>query len=504
METSEVFGLLRRSWLFIAVVALLGAAIGLAWAGTRTPEFTAKAEVFITVTSGQSTGELAQGSNFSQQQARNLAALATREIVLAPVIDELGLDDEVWQLRQRVSATVPLNTSLITLRAIDPDPQMAADIANAAARELSNTVTGLSPKVDDLQGAPVRAQLIETANPPEYPSSPNISLMAVFGLLGGLVLGVAIRVVSELAVSRIKTVSQLEGIVDMPVLGVINNDRGTAEAPVAVVSAALSIRAEQVRQVRTALKYLSGDDHRVFVISSSVSGEGKSTVAANIAAAFAADGVSTCLIEADLRRPVIAGMLDLPDDDVGLSDVITGGATVDEALHQWGPDGLAVITAGGLPPNPSELLGSERGLAVLEELQDRFYVLIIDTPPVTAVTDSSVLGRHFGGIVLVSGTQRVRITDLRRTLSALKAANVSLRGAILNLAKPDGSVGAYAYDNTARPRRGMRKSSPNGPVGKLVGKVAAVAALASAVLVGWFMLLQRAGEAGATAAILLG
>lgn len=497
MATGDVFGSLRRHWLFIVVVALLGAVVGLGWAATRTPEYSAKAEVFITVTSGESTGELAQGSNFSQQQARNFAALATREIVLAPVIDELGLDLTVGDLRQRVSAMVPLNTSLISLEATYSTPELAAGIANAAARELATTVAGLSPKVNDLQGAPVRAQLIETASIPLAPSSPNVSLLALFGLLAGLVTAIAFRLVAELAVSRITTAEQLEPLIDFPVLGSIDRDRSATLHPIAVVADPLSVRAEQVRQVRTALKYLSGGEHRVFVVSSAVSGEGKSTTAANIAAAFAADGVSTCLIEGDLRRPTLADVLDLPNG-IGLSDVIAGEFGTEEALQEWGPDGLQVITAGGLPPNPSELLGSDHGLDVLRQLQVRFEVTIIDTPPITAVTDAIVLGRHFGGIVLVVGSQRVRISDLRRALSALTAAEIALRGAVLNLVKPERATDVYAYGSgeqtTGGRRREVGRKAPRHgrgrPSPKAIGKALVALTLAALVVLGWFLLNQ--------------
>lgn len=508
MATGDVLGLLRKHWLFVLVFALLGAAAGLVWAASQAPEYSARAEVIITVTSGQTTGELAQGSSFSQQQARNFAALATREIVLAPVIDELDLDMTVATLRRQVSATVPLNTSLISIEARHSSPQVAADIANAAARELAHTVTGLSPKVDDLQGAPVRAQLVETATVPSGPSSPNITLLAVFGFLAGLVAAVALQVASELAVSRIRTTDQLEAVTGLPVLGSISRDRDAEEHPVAVISAPSSLRAEQIRQLRTALKFLSGSEHRVFVFTSALTGEGKSTTSANTAAAFAADGVATCLVEADMRRPTLAHLLDL-SNGVGLSDVIAGDYSADEALQVWGPDRLQVMTAGSIPPNPSELLGSQRGLDVLMQLQQRFDVVIIDTPPVTAVTDASVLGRHFGGVVLVVGAQRVRVTELRRAMTSLSATDITLHGTVLNRVKPDESTSPYAYlprEQAARARRRRRRQfpgarSPGRPRLKSVSKAVVVLALCFLVAAGWVALTQRAAAAGLSAEI---
>lgn len=482
MGTGELLRLLQRQWLFIWLAAILGAGLGIAWAATRTPEYTADADVLVVVTSGQSTGELAQGSSFSQQQARNFAAVAGREIVLAPVIKELGLDVTVNDLRDSISVSVPLNTSMISIQATDSSPDLAAAIANSTAKHLSATVAALSPKVNDVQGAPVNAQLIESAVPPDRPSSPNYLLLTLFGILGGLVLGVAWLVVSELAVAKVVSAEQVEATLHTHTLGEIARDTHYDEHPIAVVGSPLSLRAEEIRHVRTALKFLPDNPHQVFVISSAVSGEGKSSSAANLAAAFAAENVSTCLVEADLRRPRQHDLLDLTPGP-GLSDVIIGRSSLDEAMQVWGPDDLHVLLAGAVPPNASELLGSERGQRVLEGLREQFDVVLIDTPPVTAVTDASIVGRQFGGIVLVTGAGRVRTSELRKAADALESASVPLLGSILNFAQVV-AKSPYAYaENLPAVRRDFRLSQliPQGHRSRTAVKVALAGLLSVAV-----------------------
>ena len=494
MGTGDVLRVLRRHWWFIAIATILGAALGVAWAATRTPEYTAKADVFITVTSGQTTGELAQGSSFSQQQARNFAAVATREIVLAPVIEELELDASVAQLRQRLNVTVPLGTSLVSLQVTHPDPALSARIANSAATQLAAAVSNLAPKVNDLDVAPVRAQLVEAATVPDSPSSPDILMLAVLGMLAGLVAGVAYQILSELIVARVSSTDQLEAVTGSAVLGMVGRSPRHSAQAVAVTAAPLSPRAEEIRHLRTALKFLTGGPHRAFVITSSISGEGKSTVAANLAAAFAAENVATCLVECDLRRPSLEKMLDLVGGP-GLTDVIVGDVTVDDALQPWGHDGLQVLLSGTIPPNPSELLGSPRGAATLSLLNSRFDVVVLDTPPITAVTDASILGRQFGGVVLVTGAGRVRAAELRAAKDALAVADVPVLGAVLNLSRESAAHRPYAYANSEtlarQVSRTWRDSLGNHRL-KAALKAASVALLAAVVGGAGWLLAGRA------------
>lgn len=503
MRTSDVLALLRRHWFLVVTVALIGAAVGVGLAAARTPEFTARADVLVTVTSGQSTGELAQGSSFSQQQARNFAAVATREVVLAPVIKQLALDTSVEGLRRNVSVSVPLNTSLISIQVTDSVPSAASDIANAVARELAGVVADLSPTVSDLSDPPVRATLIERALVPENPSAPDFRLFAVMGLLVGLVGAVAYQVVSELMVGRISSVQQAERTTRAVVLGSVTRDRRAPQLPVAVAAAPLSHRAEEYRQLRTALKFLPGGESHVYVISSSIGGEGKSTTAANLAAAFAAEDLSTCLVEADLRRPRLAQTLDLTGGP-GLTDVIVGDSTIVEACQSWGPSNLQVLLAGRIPPNPSELLGSRRGIATLEQLRDSFDVVIIDTPPLVAVTDARIVARQFGGLVLVTGAGKVRAGELRSAVTALQVAGLPILGVILNMSKVSEGARPYAYVDQGQPeslRARLATVLPTLRQWKFAAKLVAVGALAIGITAAGIFGASRALPAAAETAL---
>jgi capsular exopolysaccharide synthesis family protein len=484
MGSQEVVRMLRSRWLLIVLTGLLGTVIGLAIASLRPLEYTAQADVFVTVTGGQSTGDLAQGSTFSQDQARNFAAVVPKEIVLQPVIDELGLKTNLTELRKNVEADVPLNTSLITIKVTDHDPVLSAKIANSVATHLADAVKTLSPTVSDVKGAAVHAEPIESASVPEKPSAPIVPLFALLGLLAGLVLAIGYLVVVELLVAKVNTVEDIEAITSSSVLASIPRDRKVSKHPIAVTALPLSLRAENIRQVRTALKFLPGKSNQIFAITSSISGEGKSTTSANIAAAFAAEGNSTCLVEADLRRPRMESLLDLTGGP-GLSDIIVGQSRVEDTLQTWGPDNLQVILAGTVPPNASELLGSARGQDALASIAERFDVTIIDTPPLTAVTDAAIIGRKFGGVVMVVGGGRVHAAEMRQAMATLSVADVPVRGVVLNLAKGSSSHPyAYSYSERARKRSSFAALLPQGwrPVIRAAIAIVATAGVAIATV----------------------
>ena len=209
-------------------------------------------------------------------------------------------------------------------------------------------------------------------------------------------------------------------------------DKTIADSPVLLQGANYSKRAEEFRQIRTNLRFLqAGKDRKVFVITSSIPGEGKSIVAANLAAVLAASGSSVCLVEADLRRPSLGPYLDL-EDSVGVTSVLAGDATVDEALQTWGPDGLQVMLSGQLPPNPSEMLGSLAAEELFVVLSNRFDTVIVDCPPLLPVTDAAIIARYFEGAIMVAGSGKVQVREFRRSLQMLDSAGVPLLGVIAN------------------------------------------------------------------------
>ncbi len=453
MESRSLLRLVRYYWGIVVVCALVGVMAGQVVAAISPREYTASADVIVMVTGGSNTGEVTQSGNFSQQQARNLSAVATREVVLAPVIKALELEVSVAELRKQVATSVTLNTSVMTISATDESPELAAAIANSVAVTLAEVVPALGPRVDG--ESPVRLQVIETATPPVNPSSPNRPLLLILGLLAGLAVATVIVVLRGVVDARVRSREQITEITGIPVIGSIAFDRRAPRQPMALASDTNSLRSEEYRQLRANLRFLqSGERHKLFVVTSSMPGEGKSTTAANIAATLAASGLTVCLVEADMRRPTLATTLDVPDGP-GLTAVLTGELLLEEALIPWGSDGLQVLLAGSLPPNPSELLESPTAVALFRDIREQFDVTIVDCPPLNAVSDASVLARLLGGVIVVVGSRILRVRDLRRAADRLAAVGASIDGAVLNLSR-DLAASRYRYDSPTAPRRRPR------------------------------------------------
>ena len=206
------------------------------------------------------------------------------------------------------------------------------------------------------------------------------------------------------------------------------------------------IAAEAYRSIRTAVHFLNPDEPpRALVITSAKAAEGKSTTAINLALALAQDGLQVAIVDADLRDPDLAKQLKMKPT-VGLTDVLTGDVELETAMYGFRPS-LDVLFAGAVPPNPSELLGSQRMASIIEELSDRYDYVIFDAPPVLPVTDAVVLATQVDGALMVvreGRTSRAAAADAARRL---KGVNANLIGFVLNgRPRPESDAYYHAYD----------------------------------------------------------
>lgn len=417
----------------VASLGLLGLIGGASYVLATPAEYTAESDLFVAAVGADSTNDLAQGSNFSQQQARNYSAIAERDIVLAPIIRGLGLETTTSELADRVSATVPLNTSLISISVRDTSPERAAATADAVAASLATIVTEITPKRSD-GSSPINLEVVQEASIPEAPSAPSVTIALALGAIGGLLLGAALVVLSELVNAKVRSVDHLKELTGLTVLGSVSDDRSVSTRHVYSHDSRQSIRAEEFRQIRTNLRFLIPDDeHKVFVFTSSIPSEGKSMTSAALAVALAASGTSTCLIEADLRKPSLARYLGL-EGGVGLTSILAGDASLDDATQTWGPDNLKVLLSGPIPPNPSELLESEQAHKLFTTIRRMYDVVIVDCPPLMPVTDGAIVARMFGGAIMVVGIGKVEVNELNASIESLTTSGAPVLGVIANFA----------------------------------------------------------------------
>lgn len=424
------------------------------------PTYTSETQLFVAIQGTGSVSELQQGNTFSQARVQSYVKTVATPVVLQPAIDSLGARISADDLASHVKASTDLNTVLINIAVTDASPVQAAAYARAIASSLVDTVDTLEkPKTGGT--SPVRLSVVRPAEAPTSPSAPNTKLNLFLGIFVGAVLGAAGAILRSRLDTVIRGESDLRHVTDAAMLGGIAYDQDASRKPLLTQAAHQSPRAESFRQLRTNLQFANvTGTAKTVLITSSLPGEGKSTTATNLAISLAQAGQTVCLIDADLRRPRISEYLGL-DRNAGLTTALVGSADVNDLLQPWGEHNLFVLTSGQIPPNPSELLGSNAMKNLIQDLEQAFDCIVVDAPPLLPVTDAAVLSQHVGGVVLVVACQRVKSQDLDKSLRALELVDANLLGVVLNklpVKGPDAYSYSYHYGSNEMPRQGQRNS----------------------------------------------
>jgi len=428
-------------------------ATGLVTALTQTT-YSATAQSFVTIDSGTTSGGIYQNSQFALQRVKSYTQLIASPDVLGPVISQVGLSDSVAGLRSRVTARSPVETVLLDVTVTDTDAARAAQTADAASRRL-----GI--EIERLEGGPQRTSgvtvtLTRPADIPRSPVSPRPLLNAIIGLLLGAALGFVSAVALYRFDNRIRTAEDVTQGTGISLLGVVPFDKQIRHNPL-VALLADSGNAEAYRTVRTNLEFVDVDRPlRSMVLTSSLAQEGKSTLAANLGIVLTQAGFRVLVVEADLRRPRVMALFGI-EGAVGLTNVLAGSLALDDALVDWGLEGLSLLPAGAQPPDPQALLGSGAMLDLMSNLSQRFDVVIYDAPPLGLVTDAAILARHCDGAIVVARRRRARLPGVRACIAALTAAGARTSGIVLTFGPA--TPAAYAYTHSA-PASGVPAAQP--------------------------------------------
>ncbi|MEN3314282.1 MAG: tyrosine-protein kinase, partial [Acidimicrobiaceae bacterium] len=294
------------------------------------------------------------------------------------------------------------------------------------------------------------AELIATAKTPTTPVSPKPKRDAVLGALVGLLLGIGISVLREQLNDKVRSAEEVERLTGLPLLAQLPFDEHAADAGVAVDQRPNSPLSEAMRSLRTSIQYQGVDRPvKVIVVTSALPGEGKSLVAANLAAAFAQADYRTILMSADLRRPSVNEVFGDLGSSPGLIGVISpnangrapdtngqanghAGTKLEEstitALLETPVRGLLLLPSGPTPPNPAELLGSRRMASILTQLSTNADVIVIDSPPLLPVTDAVVLATKSDGVVLVTAINETPRGAVERSKAILDGTGARVLG----------------------------------------------------------------------------
>ena len=276
-------------------------------------------------------------------------------------------------------------------------------------------------------------RIVDPAETPRAPSNIGSRNSFVVALLGGLMLGVGLAFLLEYLDNRIKSPDEIPTHLRIPFLGMVPALFGPDTQTLLLSNGAPANFAESFRGLRTNLLFSSADDQggRTIVVTSTAPSEGKTAVSTNLAVALAQAGTRVLLLDADMRKPRVHAVFDQPQRP-GLSNVLVGDAKAQDAVKQSRIPGLWLLTAGVCPPNPAELLQSKRFKDFMGSVSQHFDWIIIDTPPVMAVTDASIVGHWATGVLFVVGSQLTDRHAARKAVDQLRYAKATIVGGVLN------------------------------------------------------------------------
>lgn len=291
--------------------------------------------------------------------------------------------------------------------------------------------------------------VVDSADIPTFTSQPRVRVNVAAGLFAGVMFGFILALLLEAMDTNLNAISEIEEVLQLPVLGAIPKVDVDSLIPATFTEHALSGNkgawskiAEALRGLRTSILLSTpGSPPQVIMMASTRPAEGKTSISILESIIFALNGSRVLLMDADLRRPAIHTRLNLAStsgvadrENVGLSSVLSGKTTLDEAIREW-PDypGVHVLVAGPTPPLPSELLGSKHMEDLLAELRLRYDFIFIDTPPVMTVTDASVMSRLADATILVVRYGEARRHVIMRSIELLQRSGANLLGVVLNI-----------------------------------------------------------------------
>ena len=458
MTILEFFRTTRANLWLLIIGIIVGAAAGFGYASLQPKVYAASSSGYVTV--GESgTVDVLSGSTAAKERARSYAAIVSSEAVAQKIkqnTPELSLS--TGQIRSSLTATAGDNAALITVSAQASSPKNAQLLANSALQATADYIKEIEQNPGNAQ-ALVNGDSNAAATPPENSNtvrviplnnasvnpplvSPNYQQNTLIGAVIGLVVVYTAIFLRRALDQRIRTRDDATKATGASILGVLPVSEDLNEENIVNGDTDDHIAQESIRQLRTNLRFVNVDTPpRSFIVTSAVPGEGKSTVSLSLARSLADAGSPVILIDAALRRPTVAKKLKL-DAKVGLTQVLAGQVEIANAVHQLGDSNLFVLPAGRIPPNPSELLGSDKMRQLIKELSEEFIV-VVDVPPLLPVTDASLLSHSVDGVILVGSIGRSHREQMTEASSILKKVNANLFGLVLNRAPRKGLGNSY-------------------------------------------------------------
>ena len=449
MELSDYWRLARRSWLVLLLSTLIGLGLAAGFSWTQPTIYSATASAYVVAGSSATTGDALAGSALAKQKAVTYLPLVTSQQVAARIAKDLQLGSSTG-IADSLTGKVAEDSVLLQITATSSSAESAKQLADAAIRATAAEVQSLetiNPTGEKKTATVIKVVPVQSAATPAVQVSPTWRRNLLLGPIVGLMVGFFIAIIRRVMDRRVRASAEAEELTGVGTLGIIPMAKELAKG--VSLSGDMGAAAEAMRLLRTNIRFVSVDKPpRSIVVTSANPNEGKSTIAAHLGVMLAESGQPTILIDGDLRRPTVAKLFDV-DGAVGLTQVLARDLDVEDVLVAGPHENLQLLPAGRIPPNPSELVGSERMHSLIAELS-KTHMVIIDAPPLLAVTDASLLTIASDGALLLikSGkTFKEQVALCRDTLDKVSGV---LLGTVLNLVtKKDMGSAVYGYGYTS-------------------------------------------------------
>lgn len=346
----------------------------------------------------------------------------------------------VQALNQQKSEALSMNRKAIDYSVLDRDVQSSKQIYESLLQRAKETGIAGELKTSNIR-------VLDQAEQPRKPVRPKRGTNLLLGLFVGTLLGCGLAFFLEYMDSRIKTPDEIRRHLGLPSLGLLPAvDAKVLSGAYPLLSGGVpAVFSEAFRSMRTNILFSSAQEGaKSIVVTSTGPGEGKSMVASNLAVSLAQTGQRVLIIDADMRRPKAHDIFEVAQDP-GLSNLLVGDAKASECVRKTSVAGLWVLTAGRVPPNPADLVGSIRFRDFLASVKQHFDWVIVDSPPVMAVTDAALIAHHATGLLFVIGAEMTSRHAAAQALKQLSHANAQILGAVLNRVDLDHNGYYYSH-----------------------------------------------------------
>ncbi|MGB8253153.1 MAG: polysaccharide biosynthesis tyrosine autokinase [Anaerolineaceae bacterium] len=494
---------LHWAWLII-LAGLLAGAFAYFFSQRMTPYYQSSTTVLVNAAPGTKATDYTSVM-LSEQLTSTYAKMIVTDPVLNQMADDLGLTMQMDEIKKSITVTPVSNTQLLQITVETTDPELSARIANAVVMVFANQIQQLQSqrfaqsessletqmadvekKINDFEDQAIlavtveekdrldakvtqyrtmysnllqtyeqvrltEAQSVSSIDQVEYaipnpkPVKPKVLQNTLLAALVGLMIVAGAVVAQEALDDSIKTPEDITQNFKLPVLGVIDHHKIEVKNPISL-SDSRSPTAEAYRTLRTNVSYTSVDHPlHTLMITSSETGEGKTTTVANLGVVMAQNGKRVIIVDCDLRHPRVHTYFGLTNRN-GLTELLAQkDIKIDGANRATKVNGLSIVSSGSLPPNPAELLGSQKMQSILKTISQSADIILIDTPPTLAVTDAAVLASTMDGVLLIVRPGKTRIRALRQTLDQMNQVNARVLGVILNNVETRFSSYGYHY-----------------------------------------------------------